>query len=311
MIEGLTVSKLNSASLNAGVEDIKLSLLAKRDNIEIMRQTMDADSTVWVEPADDKSVMEFFFIHSGDVEIITDEGPVNLGAGDFFFAEGIEKSVVIKVNEKTELIYVTNAPMFDTVFGFQKDLQKLVEQINEKDNYTLEHCRRVMRYATKLYEQFPGESADFTMDDIVVTALFHDVGKCFLPVELLQKRGKLTMDEARLVYKHPRESARLLKPHFGERIANIAMSHHERLDGSGYPMNLEGDDICFPARIIAVADAFDAMTSERGYNKVMTFQDAAAELSELTCKFDARVTGALNTLIKTGKIIEGKEGGAQ
>jgi len=81
-------------------------------------------------------------------------------------------------------------------------------------------------------------------------------------------------------------------------VAEIAMNHHERLDGSGYPRGLTAEDISLPARIVAVADAFDAMTTDRGYNKVKTFERAAEELASLDEKFDSMVTKALCRLIE-------------
>jgi len=85
-------------------------------------------------------------------------------------------------------------------------------------------------------------------------------------------------------------------------VAEIARNHHERLDGSGYPCGLSGEEISLPAKIVAVADVFDAMTSERGYNAVKSFEEAAGELCSLSGKFDPYITGALRDLVAGGAL---------
>jgi len=128
------------------------------------------------------------------------------------------------------------------------------------------------------------------------------VGKCFVPVEVLQKTDELDASDVRYILRHPMDSGRLLCPEFGEQVAEIARNHHERLDGSGYPCGLSGEEISLPAKIVAVADVFDAMTSERGYNAVKSFEEAAGELCSLSGKFDPYITGALRDLVAGGAL---------
>jgi HD-GYP domain-containing protein (c-di-GMP phosphodiesterase class II) len=104
------------------------------------------------------------------------------------------------------------------------------------------------------------------------------------------------------IYHHPIDSARLLTPKYGDRVAEIARDHHEREDGSGYPFGLSSDEISTEAKILAVADCFDAMTTDRGYNRVMTFEEAADELRGLTDKLDSQITSLLYDLVKDGRI---------
>jgi HD-GYP domain-containing protein (c-di-GMP phosphodiesterase class II) len=97
----------------------------------------------------------------------------------------------------------------------------------------------------------------------------------------------------------------MLLPNFGEQIAEIARNHHERLDGSGYPRGLRAEDISLSSQIVAVADVFDAMTTNRGYNTIKGFLDAAEELISMPHQFDSRITGVLMQLVSSGALEEG------
>ena len=277
-----------------------LSLLAKRDDIEIMVQTLLAHAAVWIDPAEDRDTMEFFYVLSGALSLVLPSETTQLTVGDYFFVDGLENEVYIKTEVETKLLYVTNKPLFDDVFGYQGDLDELMRKIDEKDNYTYQHCRNVMDYSIHLLREM-GQNA---IDDIAVAALFHDVGKCFLPDEVLKKTGRLTPGDFKCIRKHPVDSARLIRNKFGERIAEMALCHHERLDGSGYPYGLTADEIPLEAKIIAVADAFDAMTTQRTYNVKKTYKSAAQELVDMPGQFDANVAKLLLRLVENGEICE-------
>jgi HD-GYP domain-containing protein (c-di-GMP phosphodiesterase class II) len=100
---------------------------------------------------------------------------------------------------------------------------------------------------------------------------------------------------------HSRE---LVESNFGAEIANIVLCHHERLDGSGYPQGISGDQIPLESRIIAVADSFDAMTTKRPYNEPKTFEEAVEELLSMTDKYDVRAVKALKQLVDSGEILK-------
>lgn len=301
-MEGVFVNGRNSGSIEAGVDSARLKLLLKSEGMEIMTQTLLANDTAWIMPADDQVTLEYFFVHSGALELVMGDETIPLEPGESFYVTGLRHDVMLKTAVDTVLLYVTNSPMFDSLLSFQTDLMALIEQINEKDHYTFRHSRNVMRYSVKLYEALSDCCAGVSLDEMVKASLFHDVGKCYVPTEILCKTEALEMSEYRYLARHPIDSARLLRPKFGERVAEIAQNHHERLDGSGYPFNLEAGDISLEAKIVAVADAFDAMTTDRGYNRVKTMQAAADELCELSDKFDIRVSEALRELVSNGTI---------
>ena len=109
--------------------------------------------------------------------------------------------------------------------------------------------------------------------------LLHDVGKLAVPPSVLAKPGRLTAEEFALVRRHPETGRRMLYDlGYGSRAQDVALCHHERWDGRGYPLRLRGEQIPLWARIFAVADAVDAMTSDRPYRRAMTLQEATAEV---------------------------------
>ena len=203
---------------------------------------------------------------------------------------------------------MTNCPAYEAVSRFEESLNDLLNRVNEKDHYTFRHSKAVLRYSLALYDAMQDDCPPIPRDDLAVAALFHDIGKCFVPVEILQKPDRLDHAELRYILRHPMDSGRMLLPKFGEQIAEIARNHHERLNGSGYPRGLRAEDISLSSQIVAVADVFDAMTTDRGYNLVKTFSAAAAELVSLSEEFDSRITQVLDRLVTSGAL---EEGGAE
>ena len=303
--------QFNKRSGNDGITegiDSGTALLAKQGDLEVMLHCISGESVVWLYPASDPAATEIFFIHQGVVELALDDGLVTLGPGDSFSVSNLKREVPIKMQGDTEIVYVTNCPAYEAVSQFEVSLNDLLTRINEKDNYTYRHSKAVLRYSLALYDAMQDDCPPIPRDDLAIAALFHDVGKCFVPVEILQKPDRLDHAELRYILRHPMDSGRMLLPKFGEQIAEIARNHHERLNGSGYPRGLHAEDISLSSQIVAVADVFDAMTTDRGYNTVKTFSEAAAELVSLSDEFDSRITQVLDRLVLSGAL---EEGGAE
>jgi putative two-component system response regulator len=162
--------------------------------------------------------------------------------------------------------------------GTLRDLTKaLVALIELKDPHLQEHGSRVAALSAAIATRMALEHHDVKL--IEYAALVHDVGKIYLPEEILLGRGELTPEQWGLVRRHPRWShdalrhVPLLRPALG-----YVLHHHERIDGRGYPSELTGDEIPLGARIIAVADSYDAMTSNRSYRGAMASREAEAIL---------------------------------
>lgn len=298
-MEGLNIRKLSTCdSWNA------LNLLAKVGDNEIMTQNVAKDSVAWLTPAEDPSGFEFYFILSGCVELGTDaEIKERLTAGECFTVHRLRETVLMKAVEDTTVLCVTNTPTYDRVDVWRETLSEQLRQIEEQDQYTETHSNAVLFYAVKLYEALQKPlHLELELDAFVVGALFHDVGKCMIPREILCKPAKLTDEEYAVIKKHPEESWNRLLPIFGERIAGLARMHHERLDGSGYPDGLCAEKIPPEVRILSVADAFDAMTRKRVYSNPRSMEEAAVELYNMPEKYDRRVTEKLLQMVRDGRM---------
>ena len=161
--------------------------------------------------------------------------------------------------------------------AFLEVTKSLVLALETKDAYTAGHLERVSRYSTRLAEvlQLPREE----IDAIREAALLHDIGKIGLPDEVLHKVGALTEEEREIIKQHLMIGAKILEPmKFFKPLTTLIYHHHERYDGKGYPHGLQGDFIPAGAQVIAIADSFDAMTTNRGYNKPKSVQEATEEL---------------------------------
>ena len=151
---------------------------------------------------------------------------------------------------------------------FLQTVTALSEAVDAKDRYTSGHSKRVAEYARMLSKRM-GMSEE-EQDEIYRAGLLHDIGKIRIPVEIINKAGKLTDEEYNIIKIHPVTSYNILRGIAGSNLIAIAAKyHHERYDGRGYPNGLSGDTIPLAARILAVADTYDAMTSNRSYRKAL------------------------------------------
>lgn len=152
----------------------------------------------------------------------------------------------------------------------------LVRAVEEKHSYTAGHSARVRSYCLKIGEKLRLNLEQ--MESLAQGALLHDIGKLVVEISSLKNVSGLSDMEWEEMKKHPEIGYKIIKPmKFLSGIVNMVHQHHERWDGKGYPQGLKGDQIDFLASIVAVADSYDAMTSQRGYNKVLTIEEAIDE----------------------------------
>jgi putative two-component system response regulator len=165
---------------------------------------------------------------------------------------------------------------------FLEGVQALAHALEAKDSYTRGHSKRVSMYAVKTAVRL-GYTGD-PLEHVRLGGELHDIGKIDTPERILNKPGPLTAEEFKRVTLHTLLGEKILAPFVRETptVLRIVRSHHERIDGGGFPDGLIGDAIPFEARIIAVVDAFDAMTTSRAYRESRTFDSAFEEL--LRCK---------------------------
>ena len=175
------------------------------------------------------------------------------------------------------------------------------DSIESKDRYTQGHCERVAFFACVL-----AESAGFNSRSLFwfrIGALLHDIGKIIVPTEVLNKPGKLTDEEWTIMKRHPEAGLELVADiDFPGDIGAIIRNHHERWDGKGYPDGLQGENIPFAARILCVADVYDALTTTRSYRPGLTHARAAEIMRSSTGQFDPQLLETFLSWAETADI---------
>ncbi len=201
---------------------------------------------------------------------------------EFQEIEKTYKSVVINLKEILndlaigyKVDYEKSVDISETMVGSMNEgshIIKCLTKIKTADEYTYSHCANVAIYAMLIAKwlDLPRE----IIQEVIQAALLHDIGKVKIPTDILNKKGKLSPDEFEVMKKHSMYGYELIKDidSISQNIKEAVLLHHERIDGSGYPYGLTGDSIDLLAKIISVADVFDAMTQNRVYkNKVSPF----------------------------------------
>ena len=185
-------------------------------------------------------------------------------------------------------------------------VKALAAAIDGKDPYTRGHSERVARFSLAI-----GESLglpDDEMEKLRISALLHDVGKIAIEDNILKKPAALTNEEYEIMKQHPQKGYKIMSqiPAISDFLPGMYM-HHEMMDGNGYPQGLKGDQIPMQARIVSVADTFDAMTTDRPYQKGMSLEDALARIRTFVgTRYDARVVEALVEACESGQITPGR-----
>jgi len=221
-------------------------------------------------------------------------------SGQDFQATDLE---MVKALSESAGIAIENARLFkDLQETYLATVRVLVSTIEAKDPYTHGHTERVAQYAVGI-----AKAMDFSQDEIQTIqlgAFLHDIGKLHTSDSILHKPGALTDEEWRLVKAHPVRGAQMLQGvRFLEKATDLVRHHHERVDGKGYPDGLRGDEITIGAKIVNVADAFDAMTTERPYRAGLTTEQAMAQLTEKAgTQFASEVVEVMVAAFREGTI---------
>lgn len=185
---------------------------------------------------------------------------------------------------------------------FHEFIESITNMLEMRDFYTKGHSNRVAEYSELIAVELGMKKEH--VEIVHIAGHFHDIGKIGVPDYVLKKEGKLTYEEFEIIKTHSVMGYNVLKNIEGFKIfAKIIKHHHERWDGTGYPDNLKGDTIPMSARIIAVADAFDAMTSNRVYRRSLTIEESIKELLKNRWKqFDGDVVDAFMKVLNKDKI---------
>ncbi len=288
----LSRNDLRATPLKSGKELIKLVSEGNRPDLillDIMMPEMDGFQTIErlrvVEKEQGFSEIPVIFLTANDAGKAEMKG-LALGAMDFIRKPFIPEVLVMRVKHIIEL----KALQMDLASEVEKKtaevkqlsiqvVQAMADAIDAKDTYTNGHSRRVAEYAWAMAERLGYD--DKAQKSIYMMGLLHDVGKIGVPDAVINKPARLTDEEYEIIKTHPVIGARILeKIKAMPTLMTGAKWHHERYDGTGYPDGLKGNEIPEEARIIAVADAYDAMSSRRSYRDELSQATVRAEIEK-------------------------------
>lgn len=218
-------------------------------------------------------------------------GVMHLGRNNEIFTE--EELHFFAMLADQASVAIENAKMYRSVKeGHLQTIQALAKAIDAKDSYTRGHSDRVTEYAVAIAHEL--DISDRETEMIKQAGLLHDIGKIGLPEAILNKPYKLSLGEFDEIRKHPSIGSDIIAPiSFYPMVKKYVRHHHEKFDGSGYPDRIKGEDIPLGARILAVADAYDAMTSDRSYRNRLSPETAIKELQRYSgTQFDPVIVEA-------------------
>jgi putative nucleotidyltransferase with HDIG domain len=209
------------------------------------------------------------------------------------FARSLSETGQMTSRPNSNGAHKITAPSFEPLPSVVMDtLTSLALAVDAKDQFTQGHSQKVSGYAVLIAEALDLKASE--IEEVRLGGMLHDVGKVGIAEAILNKCGPLNPDEWETMQRHVEYGAKLLEPlHGTERIRDIVAHHHEFFDGSGYPQGLAGTQIPLGARIVAIADAYDTITSARTYKKARTPEEAFQELERCgAAQFDPALVQA-------------------
>jgi putative nucleotidyltransferase with HDIG domain len=297
-MEGFAIGKKGSFVEKVDFENNGVfSLLTRGDGVEIIHQVIEEGRMFYIYPSENANALEFYFLVSGQVVCELDNKRFTLDPEDYFSARGLKNPIHFTALSKVTLLCVFTEQTFVHISKDISSLMEITKQVELKDRYTHKHSDRVAKYSVKIAKKL--QLSKEQLENLTVAAVLHDIGKIHVPIEILNKPGRLTDEEFEIIKKHPQDGAEMVRNSYYQELAPIIEQHHERLNGSGYPYGLKGDEILLEARIIAVSDTFDAMTEDRAYRKAFKELIAIDELKRLAgTHYDKNVVSAFEQILK-------------
>jgi putative nucleotidyltransferase with HDIG domain len=204
------------------------------------------------------------------------------------------------ISEREQLEKELRQSVLNTKKTLLQTILAISRTVEMRDPYTSGHQRRVAHLAAAIAEAL--ELTDEQIEGIFLGALIHDIGKIAVPSEILSRPGKLMDEDINYLKVHCHKGYEILHPvNFPWPVAEIALQHHEHLDGSGYPQGLKGEDILLEARIVCVADVVESLTAHRPYRPAHPIDEALASINSRSRQwYDHRVVIACNRLFESG-----------
>lgn len=252
---------------------------------------------------------------TADTNPDTETECLNIGASDFItkpFVPQVVRSRISRTLELNELRNDLETRLAQKTKLVEKvtlnSIMAIANTIDVKDAYTSGHSFRVAKCSEAIARRLGWKEEE--VQNIHYIALLHDIGKIGIPDAILNKPGMLTEEEFSIIKKHPVIGNEILKDiHMIEHVAEGALYHHERYDGTGYPFGLKGEDIPICARIVGIADSYDAMTSNRVYRSRLRDEEVIAEFERCSgSQFDPKLAELFVEMLKNGfQVPYGKE----
>ncbi len=274
-----------------------VSLIISDHKMPVMEGTEFLEKANQISP----SAIKILLTGYSDIEILTQA--VNKCGLFQYILKPFEPEELIKVVhdgiEKFDLINSKATILTDLKELFYKTIKSISSALDSKDPYTHGHSLRVTLYSLILASTLG--LSDKELEDIETAGLLHDIGKIGIPQSILCKQGKLTDEEFEVMKLHPENAEKLIANIKNLKcISNWLKCHHERWDGAGYPSGLRGEEIPLSARIIAIADTYDAMTTTRSYRNALSHQTAIEEIKNCAgTQFDPELANKFIELEKT------------
>jgi HD-GYP domain-containing protein (c-di-GMP phosphodiesterase class II) len=243
------------------------------------------------------------------------EGAHSIAGGDF------SRRITVSICTELDELGDSFNQMTEQLERFIGDLQRAADEnrelfigtvkalaaaIDGKDPYTRGHSERVSRFSVAIAQGM--DLSDDEIEKIRISALLHDVGKIGIDDKILKKPAALTDEEYETMKQHPQKGYKIMSqiPAMKEFLSGMYM-HHEMINGAGYPQGLKGDEIPLMARIVSVADTFDAMTTDRPYQRAMKFDDALERIKSFVgTRYDEQVVAAFAAACESGQISPGR-----
>jgi HD-GYP domain-containing protein (c-di-GMP phosphodiesterase class II) len=280
------ITTLNESNIKVvKMRGIEISLIGDGDGTQVIHEKMEAGKK-WAIVPDGEGYLEFFMLLSGEMELKVQENIQTIYPGFSITNVNQEHSYIFTSLTDVEFLYISSRPVFQHYAHTSSEMEKMAISIEEKDGYTAHHCDNIKNMAIFLGEKLGLNSSELLI--LSYGSFFHDIGKVKIPLEILNKPGRLTEEEFNIMKKHTIYGSQILKGlnyPFIDKAALIVEQHHERWDGTGYPHGLKGSEISLGASIVSVVDSYDAMTSDRVYQKRRTQDEAVEEIKKYRGKY--------------------------
>lgn len=276
LVRGVVLRRAGEAIERVRTEHVTMHLIASWDGTEVIRQEIPGGRRFGYRPDEGWNALECMYILRGQAVWDNGKRRILLNPGDSITGTPVKEPCILEAVSDLVALYICSQPVFHLVSDELANFRDLAVTVEEKDGYTRDHCQRIQQLSAKVGRQLNLPPA--RMDYLLVGSFLHDLGKVGIPDSILKKPGKLTDEEYAIMKRHTVIGKEMLANTSAAPAGVILEQHHERLDGSGYPYGLAGDQITLEAQIVAVVDSYDAMTSDRVYRAALPLEEAIAEI---------------------------------